>query len=319
VREDLARLILEHPLPEGVADPDLYADVVTIAGVNIHRVGLSCRVSGAVEITGSAAEVAEEPLNRAYFELLERAAVILADEGNSLPPGVDGTATSGPPRIRPARSNGVALHRTWEEACMRAHLELVERDRVLRSWYGELLPVPARVPSSLERFVTHEWCACSIAESSAADRDIAVAAIIGFPLHPGGSLARGFAGRGSLDQALEAAAVEALQGLAFLLDEALPAEPPEASPTPMFHLDYYLWPAHHVHLRNWLRGAHTRSGALSERSSSDETRYLDLTPAGFGALRVARAVRRGARPLEFGDAPASLAAGLPGSHIHPIS
>ena len=307
MHDELARLSREHPLPSGVAAPALYADVVTIAGVGVHRVGLASAIDGGAEITGSAASPSEAPLRRAYFELLERAAVM------SAPAPIAADA-----RSRPARSNGVALHESWEEACIRARFELIERDRVLRSWYGELAPLPARVPASLERFVTHEWCACSVPESGAADAGVAVAAIIGFPREAGGSLARGFAARASLDEALEAAAVEALQGLAFLWEEALPAEVPEASPTPMFHLDYYLWPAHHAHLRRWLSGAHTRGGPRSERSEGDETRYEDLTPPGFGGLRVARALRPSARPLVFGDAPPSLAAGLPGSHIHPI-
>src|SRR5690606_19625166 len=126
---------------------------------------------------------------------------------------------------RPARSNGVALHRSWEEACLRARLELIERDRVLRSWYGELAPSPAPVPTSLARFATDEWCACRIPEPR--DGDVEVAAIIGFPREPGGSLARGFAARASLDEALEAAALEALQGLAFLWEEPLPEAAPE--------------------------------------------------------------------------------------------
>lgn len=301
MHDELARLIREHPLPPDVAVPSLYADVVTIAGVEVHRVGLASAAAG-VEITGSAAETAGPPLRRAYFELLERAAVVGA--GASLEPSAPS---------RPARSNGVALHRSWEEACQRARFELIERDRVLRSWYGELAPAPARVPASLERFATHEWCASRLAEPR--DGDVEVAAILGFPRDPGGSLARGFAARASLEEALEAAALEALQGLAFLWEEPLPAAAPAPSPTPMFHLDYYLWPAHHAHLRRWLSGGH--AGAPSEEPS-DEVRYEDLTPPALGGLRVARALRPSARPLLFGDAPASLAAGLPGSHIHPI-
>jgi hypothetical protein len=340
-----------------VAAPELYSDVVTIGDLEVHRIGLASKTDAGVEITGSAAESSRAPLGRAYFELLERAAVIRA-EGLTCPMlSADGVAIGSfcpepvvtTERSRPARSSGVALHQSWEEACLRARFELIERDRVLRSWYGELAPVPVPLPASLDGLATHEWCACSIPEASAnvaqrvtvgrqaqrraaperksdavtsgatntIDGEVEVAVIVGFPLQPGGSLARGFAARASLDEALEAAAAEALQGLAFLWEEPLPACVPEVSPTPTFHLDYYLWPAHHAHLRGWLSGGHVRGGPPPERSE-EETRYADLTPPGFGTLRVARALRRDARPLVFGDAPASSAAGLPGSHIHPI-
>lgn len=56
-----------------------------------------------------------------------------------------GVADVFPPDTEPslrrlAFSNGVALHQTWQDACQSALGELVERDAVLRSFQGELVP-----------------------------------------------------------------------------------------------------------------------------------------------------------------------------------
>lgn len=324
--DELTRLIDEHPLPAGFAEPQLFEDTVSIAGQQVLRAGIACVAADGTEITGSAAELENSPLPRAYFELLERAAIKDATgriccvrDGRGdvidsvLPDTLDAPANA---VSRPARSNGVALHRTWEEACRRAGFELTERDRVLRSWYGELPVVGVQVPDALAAFSTHEWRACRIPDDMRGGADVEVAAVVGFPSRPELPLARGFAGAASLDEALEAAAREALQGLAFVWDEPVPSSPPSSVPSPMFHLDYYLYPAHHTHLARWLDGEHRRHRAAPR--VREETRFVDLTPTCLrGALHVSRAVRDDARVLVFGDV-ACRPPGLPGSHVHPI-
>ncbi len=320
---ELAGLRRAYPLPAGLSEPELFEGSVTIAGREVRRVGLACRSTDGAEVTGSAAELDRSPLARAYFELLERASLLEAR--GRLHPLCDargrvlgalredaGLAPEGTP-VRPARSNGLALHLSFEEACRRAALELAERDRVLRAWYGELPVAPAAPPALLAPFDTHEWRACAIAEEGDAAE---VAAVIGFPRRPELPLARGFGAAASLGAALEAAAREAVQNLAFLWDEPVPAAAPESAPRPMFHLDYYLYPGHHAHLARWLDGAHHRPSPRAPRRG--EPRFVDLTPASLrGKLSVARAVSDGARPLVFGEV-ACPPPGLPGSHVHPI-
>lgn len=322
--DELARLTREYPLPDGCRAPELFRDEVVIAGRRLGRAGLASSAPDGTEFTGSAAELDASPIERAYFELLERAAILGARgracelrDGDGAPLGgqLRERDDHGEGPTRPARSNGVALHRTWAEACRRARNELVERDRILRSWYGELPVVEVAPPAILRDFETHHWRACCVPDDDALTRDVHVVAVVGLPRGAELPLARGFAAAESLEGALDAAAREALQGLAFVWGEPLP-ESVAPAPTPIFHLDYYLVPSNHGHVVEWLDGRH-RSGERPARSRAP-IRYVDLTPEPLrGRLSVARAVRDDARPLEFGW-PACRSPGLPGSEVHPI-
>lgn len=331
MQRDLARLSRQWPLPPGWSNPQLFADEVTLGALRVRRTGVLSRRADGVEATGSAAETGGSPLSRAWFELLERA--VLLDASGRRCPVLDlderciaevpaGTpSASNDPRRRPARSNGVALHRSWRDACEGARLELLERDRVLRSWYGELPLIETAPPAWLEQTEAHEWRAAFVAprEGEPTPSD-AVAVVVGLPTRPEVPLARGFAARSSPDAALEAAASEALQGLAFLWDEPVPDRCPELEPTPTYHLDYYLCPDHHERLRRWLQGAHVGIGVTDEEPITSRLGYVDLTPAGLGeGLRVARALDPGARELVFGEPPEPLATRLPEPlRVHPI-
>ena len=319
MQDDLRSLIAAWPLPAGYSEPQTFADEIEIAGVPVRRAGIQATTPGGEEVTGSAAVLHGSPLERAYFELLERAALLDAAKRACPIRDPDGRLCGfAPPiaphtdlRSRPARSNGVALRPTWEDACRYARYELVERDRTLGAWYGELSLAPAPPPACLTPFVTHDW----IARTVPGDVDVEVAMVFGFPREPGIPLARGFAGGASTEGALAAAAMEAIQTLAFLWGEPLPAEPPALSPTPLFHLDYYLWPGNHGALREWLE---TRPAA-APRAVAEATSFVDLTPPGCESLRVARAVCSSARELVFGEPPVPLRSALPASRqVHPI-
>lgn len=305
-RDSLKR---ELPIPEGWSAPEIVDDCVNVAGVPVHRAGVASRNGSGVEVTGSAAEHGGSPLRRAWLELLERMAVV--DRG---------VAASDDPRRRPSRSNGVAAHATWSLACESARSELIERDRVLRSWYGELAPEPVSPPEVLRGVGSHEWQACVVPGEPWGEVEVAV--VVGFPYDTGVPLARGFAARHSRRAAVEAAGSEALQGLAFLWDDAVPDCVPELAPTPIFHLDYYLYPGHHAELRRWLLGGHMRyrQPAVPPPVPVD-IRFVDLTPPSLrGPLCVAQALSESAFPLEFGDAPVGIAAGLPRAlQVHPIA
>lgn len=331
MHDELRGLIAAHPLPPGFSEPQLFTDTVDVGDARVRRAGIQSSTASGLEVTGSAAELVGSPIPRAYFELLERAALIDAAERPSPVRDASGRQvgarapdfgeSAGDPRSRRARSNGVALHRSWAEACRRARFELAERDRVLGSWYGELALVPAETPASLRALEsTHTWLARLVrAAHDDADADVEVAIVVGFPRSPELPLARGFAGRGSRSEAIEAAAAEAWQSLAFVWGEPLPAAPPSLAPTPLFHLDYYLWPPHHASLRAWLDASAIATVESRDRGA-DATCYVDLTPSSFRpSLHVARAVRRSARELIFGEAPAHLRARLPlARHVHPI-
>ncbi len=304
-RDSLRR---ELPIPAGWSEPEVVADHVDVGGVDVHRAGVCSRNSSGVEVTGSAAEQGGSPLRRAWLELLERMAVVES-----------GVAASDHPRRRPSRSNGVAAQATWLLACESARLELIERDRVLRSWYGEITPEPVRPPQALLDIRSHHWQACVVPGEPWGEVEVAI--VVGFPREPEMPLARGFAARASRSAAVEAAGREAVQTLAFLWGEPVPARAPDLAPTPIYHLDYYLCPRHHESLRRWLGGGHTRYGRASSAPLRADVGFVDLTPPTFGGqLYVAQALSEAAYPLEFGEPAPGIAASLPRQlHVHPIA
>jgi ribosomal protein S12 methylthiotransferase accessory factor YcaO len=294
-------------------------------------------------VLGAAVEPTESPARRAYLELLERAATMealsskrdawelrtRAGEAIEMRAASEIFPESGEPqRWRYARSNGVALHRDWSAACLRAFWELAERDRLLRSWYGEIAPV--RVTRALEgsplaATTSYEWTAHAFPEErDTFSRGVEVAMVVGFPIVQGAPLVLGSGARPDREGAVAAATREALQGLAFLWGEALPKSesPPSIGPSPMHHLERFQWPAHHAMIRAWLEGAHVRLAASRERAEEPrpkEVAFVDLTPQWLaGGMRVVKACCAAAVPLTFGDAPN--AAHLPFElRAHPIA
>lgn len=321
--------------PEPWAAPEVVEDVIVADDVSIHRAGMSTLAPDGEEVSGSAAERSGSALPRARFELLERVSTVEAQRERRASYDVfdeDGRPivvcaadevfpqSGAPDRWRFARTNGIALHVGWTAACQRALWELAERDRVLRSWYGEVAPVPVAVPrSALPPTRSYEWRACSFPErregffSSA----IEVAAVFGFPTRDERPFLLGFGARPALDDALAAAVKEALQMLAFLWGEPAPAAEPAFEPTAMFHLDAFQVKARQAAVRRWLDGGHLPYRALLP-AGAGAVGFVDLTPGWLsGGLRVAKAVCADAVPLVFGDAP--LARHLPPElRVHPI-
>jgi len=145
------------PLSSQWQKPTVFVDTARIDGVDIHLAGMSTEDQDGQLVTGSAAQLSGSPLLRAYFELLERTSIadamrdrleeyeLLDAEGR----GIGNLSrdrvffeSPDPERWRYARSNGVAADTTWTAACRKAAWELAERDRILRSWYGQIPPAP---------------------------------------------------------------------------------------------------------------------------------------------------------------------------------
>jgi hypothetical protein len=336
---DERHLFERYPLAPAWSRPTVVEDTYDADGVELRRAGVSSKSPAGEEIVGSAAERGQRPLTRAYFELLERASTIewlrsqpsrcdLLTRGGAhattrpwadiVPESVD------PLRWRYARSNGVALYTDWQNASERALWELCERDRVLRSWYGET--VPERTPlageaTSLQEARSYEWLAYSFPGSDRAEfsRGVHVVGVFGIPTTGSAPFVSGYGARPSGDDALRAAVREATQLLAFLWGEPLPAAAPPPAPTPAFHLDAYQWGGRHALVRRWLEGHHAAYGALLPKRPKGEEKvlFVDLTPGWLTGLRVAKAVCPAALPLIFGEDP--LAAHLPTElRTHPI-
>jgi hypothetical protein len=328
------------PCP-GWGDFESYEDTVRPADQPLHRVAFVARGPDGQEVTGSAAQPGESPRWRAYFELLERMSLVEAlltprtwtvrnregeavgelDHQTLFPESTD------PNRWRYALSNGVALHRDWQAACERAAWELLERDRILRAWFGWSVPrsrpVPAGViPANLE--AQYDWRVARMSgDGPGTSQGDHATMVFGFPRFEPWPLVWGHAARATEAEALTAAAHEALQRLAFVWGEPLPEGPPELQPTPYFHQEHYLYPPHHEAIRQWLRHGH---GQYAHRAAEpgpvdpDSMWWVDLTPASLsGQVQVVKAVASGALPLVFGTPP-QLGSHMPEKlRVHPIA
>jgi ribosomal protein S12 methylthiotransferase accessory factor YcaO len=251
--------------------------------------------------TGAAADRLEPPLERAYFELLER--LVLTDNVVEMRSGAR-RDRPGAAQRRLSVSNGVALHGDLVRATRAAALEAIERDRVLRSWYGgerpERVDVPLGISSSSLRS-DYELRVVRFRKGvELAGQETIVVGIVAFPRVAHAPLSVGFAARSELDDAVAAAERELLQQVAFGWGEGVPSESPEAEPTPEFNLDFFAYPGNHVVLRRWLDGEHEGRGPDLPSEEGDFW-FEELTSPWLGAgLRVVKAFHANAVPLVFG-------------------
>lgn len=315
------------PLPEGFGPVEVCGDVICADGLSLHRVGVCSLSSEGETITGSAAGLLAGQEERARFELFERVATLTAMAEHrgthrllslrgQVVGSIDGAAlfpqSPEPSRYRYARSNGVALHRSFRAAALRARWELAERDRVLRAWCGQIRPAPISM-GGFSGSASYDWQAHGFGRAPFAP-EADVVGVFGFPRRQEDPLAMGFAARPGAPAALDAALGEALQSFAFLWGEPLPSSAPVLGPTPLHHLEHFQYPPHHERLRRWLSGEHVQ-GPSPPQGVPSKVRFVSLTPAWLpGQLAVVKAVCADALPLAFGDVPL-----LTGHQPHPIA
>jgi hypothetical protein len=328
------------PLPESWSVPEVVHDAISADGLDLHRAGFSSRGPDGVELTGAAVELGQSPIERGYFELLERVSTVealrscastctLLDRSGA-PVGKRAQEevfpeSEEPARWRYARSNGVALHADWAGAAERARWELAERDRVLRAWYGETRPLllPAALAAHpLVASHTYEWhtYAFPALGSDHFARDVSVVGVFGMPASDDLPVVSGYAARPQAADAVDAAAREALQLLGFLWGEPVTSSIPPTAPTPLAHLERYQSLDARPLLRDWLDRGHERYRDVSVYGLGRDSTvsFVDLTPSWLrGGLRVVKAVCDAAVPLAFGESP--FGAHLPPElRAHPI-
>jgi hypothetical protein len=337
---DFKSLALRYPLPEGWSGIAVVEDTFLADRVKLRRAGLSSISPAGEEILGSAADAVGSPTARAYFELVERASTVdwlRHDHAPCVLLALDETVAKEAPweevfpespepaRWRYSRSNGIAVHADWQSASSRAFWELCERDRVLRAWYGETVPVraPFDVGSTpLAATRSYEWLAYSFPESRRIrfSRGVHVHGVFGMPKNDESPFVFGFGARPSPEEALFTATREATQLLAFLWGEPLPEADPPLTPTPAYHLDMFQRRERHDSIRQWLSGGHARHrrDSFSPREVDGRVHFVDLTPPWARGLRVSKAVCAEALPLAFGEYPGALH--LPAAiRTHPIA
>lgn len=327
-REPLARLSAAHPLPAGWNLVSCFVERVALAAATMHLVGLVSEGPGDMQATGSAASPVALPIDRAYFELLERTSLLaVMAAGSDRFPLLDGAG-----RVRGscareeafpsapagaswayARSNGVAAGASFADACRAAEFELIERDRVLRSWYGQSLPRRLSTPTLAGPFAgpeadnaTHHFQAYQFGDDRC--RGPVVVGVFGFPRHGSAPLVYGFGAGEVRSTALSHAERECRQRLGFLWGEDVPQAAPAFATTAAFHQEYYLWPGGHPHLRAWLAGDRARQGDLRavprrpRQAVPAQRLFIDLTfgPAAHG-VRVVKALPVDELALVFGQ------------------
>jgi hypothetical protein len=331
----LQALTEELPLAAHWGPIEPFVECVEIDGLLIHSVGLHATSNRGADVTGSAAARSAPPVERAYFELLERAAILDARTRDARDyPAIDERgrfvdrlsrdlvfpeAMHGD-ECRYSLSNGVAAARTVHRATSAARAELIERDRVLRSWFGGKAPT-RHADRSLD-----DWCPSSSYDvevysftHDSHGTEFDVAGMFAFPKLPAAPLVYGLAAAENLDAAIHRAGSECQQRLAFLWGESLPEERPPFEPTAGYHQDFYLWPASHAPLRAWLRGEHDQ-GAFRADATGRARRVIDLTPEHLRSrVWVVKALPEKELRLAFGRGHPDIPPTLQRYGVHPIA
>ncbi|MDD9945806.1 MAG: YcaO-like family protein [Myxococcales bacterium] len=331
--DPLDALQAEIPLPGQYRIEERFEDSVEIAGLSLHMAGLIAKRDDGNVVIGSAAGLDSQVIGRAYFELVERACALIARERGE---GRRATDAAGQaveelayarvfppnpgPGLRTSVSNGVAIHTDPARARTAALCELLERDRVLRSWYGSWPPRVVDLPEGdpVAALSDHyELCAYRFEPEG---DEIAVAGVFGFPKTETTPLICGLGAAPTETRALEKAMGESLQRLAFLWGEDIPSEPPGPEATPDFHQESYLYPAMFPVLRAWLNGEHGQNRAFPTLDLAT-VQFADITPRSLADRVLAtRAVAEGAFPLVFGPRQTLPDGPIPEhQQVHPIA
>jgi hypothetical protein len=330
--DEFSELCRKYPLSDHWQPPELFQEAAKVGPLTTSdRIGHST-FGSAAELRSAAGRRGGASIGvvaRSYFELMERAATVesidrspsavaVYDAGRHpfslLPRSVVHPPDEHPNVRRHAKSNGVAAHVDWLDACRSAARELVERDRVLRSWYGASTPVELGLgftphPVGAELGDAYEFSAfgfghVDIELSCGRPRErVEVVGVFGFPRVPHAPMLFGFGTADCVACALERAWGECTQRLGFLWGESIPSELPEMGPTAAHHQEYYLYAPHHDRLRRWLDGEHRRHAGIlrSVRCDEPEIVFADLTPSALsGRLVVVKALCAETVPLVFG-------------------
>lgn len=316
MNEQINLLTKHFPLATSWSDVELFQDKVSIADITFEMIGFSSQKNEKTMVTGSAAACSpfkNDLLERAYFELLERSAVIdyLADHKN------DGET------YRYSKSNGVAIHTSLELAKKAAKNELIERDALLRSWFQNEAPeriydLPFEIQNlvdKLEPYYSFEFylfhSSLSIATNSF------VTASFAFPKDSKANFCYGFSCRSTLPEALRKSFLENLQSLTFLWGESFDEEL-NFSPTPSFHQAYFATEQGLESIKHWLHQKNKKVPCLAH--VVPDFKYEDITPEHLkGVAFAVKATEPHALLLIFGKGyTLEQLKFSPERHVHPI-
>ncbi|MBC7659959.1 MAG: YcaO-like family protein [Chitinophagaceae bacterium] len=315
----------------------VFREKTQIEEVDIFLCGMQAHHPKWGGVVGSSANHGAYPENSAWYELVERIAILKAIQEKQLflrdPQSekiigtIDGTKafpSTFSDEAQYAKSNGVALFNAWPEACRRATLELVERHLILASWIGYHKPeritqVPQTELSRLERIYRVEHYNLGTQRVSSLAAPVAVTAVVLWPKDPKHPLIYAFGGGETRAESIVKAETETWQRLGFLWGEELPQSEPEFAPNQLYHQELYLFTKQHGRIESWLSGAffNPKLPALAPLLSM---KFIDLSSDQTLHFKVAKAIAEEAIPLVFGKWRGGVFAGIDADRlIHPIA
>ncbi|MCY4644234.1 MAG: YcaO-like family protein [Bacteriovoracales bacterium] len=236
------------PLPHNWALKERISDSICILGKTFYRNGLFA-VSGDKIALGSVGGIRSRA-DLAYYELLER--IYLQEFFPRTP-----VAPEDRKHYAYALSNGAAIHTHEDQAVQNARLELIERDRILRSWYGEYAPKVYFYRQRHWDFLKPLY-SMQMAEFSNPDDaldDISVIGLFCFPRKRENLFFHAFGADLEREKAISKAERELSQRISFLWDEGVDEMLP-FSPGPAYHQEFYLSSRHSGIIKDWLDGKH---------------------------------------------------------------
>ncbi|MBL6989387.1 MAG: YcaO-like family protein [Bacteriovoracaceae bacterium] len=301
--------------------PEFFEDCLEIDDLVIKLAGISTKADCGQILTGSAGDIHEIPKQRSFLELLERIATFEAITSDKHYQVIDQNGRQLTKVAKDdlffinsnkdwsySKSNGIALHFNYYEACQSAKYELIERDRILRSWYGQY------APEKIELNLNQSNALCPQFQSNYYDfeyyrfvnnmdeSEVCVVGMFAFAKNDDLSpLVYGFGAHVKFTEAVEHAQRECFQRLGFLWGEDFSSQLPSFSPTPDYNQEYFLRKNNHCLIRNWLAATHKNIGSFVTDFSKENIVYVDLTPKRYkGSYVVVKAISDKRVPLIFG-------------------
>lgn len=308
MKTEILGLIDGYGFPAGWEISEEIFHEIRVENLNIFLVGLSAKSADNRSIFGSAGSLGGFPVERAFFELVERIATMDSVRTSNVFPPLDRDGrpskshliqeSSLGERGRYSASNGIALGTTFSDACQRAALELTERDLILRSWYGQIKHQVYNLDSILRGGLEKSYDLVGVNFSNK-ENDPVVLGIFGFPKIKDKPLVYGFGASPYQEIAEKKAEVEFIQRLGFLWEEPL-LEKVDFSPSASFHQDYFLVPKNLEIIRGWVFAKHESEDIWD---LNDNTEYFfDLTPHdSLKGIHIVRAFSGAKMPLIFGE------------------
>lgn len=230
-------------LPKGWKLIEEVEDTINVGEMKIYRSGLFAKNKEKVSL-GAASGITSQR-SRAYYELLER---IYLQEKNR----VDSTEVK---EYTFSITNGAAIHTCPELAKTSSVNELIERDRILRSWYGfsdpkELVDDKFQI-SEISKI--YDIKLFEFLDENDPRSDIKVMGIFLYPKNESDHFLFGFGASDSIEKAFFKTKDELITRLSFLWQEEI-EENYEFSPTSGHHQEFYLDKNNQLWIDDWLTG-----------------------------------------------------------------